>query len=94
MQALNIKGEFTLAQFNKAMKNTYGDRVLLNADYYSFFVNLCQKQRYEKGYIYDNELPVSFAIIMDNDSKVKIGAHCEISNVHFRKEDDDGKQES
>lgn len=94
VQALNMKGEFTLAQFNKAMKNTYGDRVLLNADYYSFFVNLCQKQRYEKGYIYDNELPVSFAIIMDNDSKVKIGAHCEISNVHFRKEDDDGKQES
>lgn len=123
IQALNIRKQFSLDEFNSAMRNTYGDRVLLNADYYSFFVNLCQRRNYVIGNgktgsdsfldailadnIYKNaiqtdaygstdedEMQIRFTIIMDDCSKVKIGNHCEISNVIFRKEDNDGKQES
>ncbi len=98
LQAFDIRNEFTLEEFNMAMQKTYGDKVLLNADYYSFFVNLCQRQRYEisdksdnatNGLLYDNiavNEKVVFEIIMNNTSKTKIGKHCEISNVSFRKE--------
>mgnify|MGYP000017719293 FL=1 len=106
LQAFSIRSEFTLEEFNIAMQKTYGDKVLLNADYYSFFVNLCQKQRYEisdkteESLLYnifkDNKnVHINgnfvFEIIMNNTSKVKIGKHCEISNVCFRKENINGR---
>jgi hypothetical protein len=47
--ALNERETFTLEQFNEMMKRHYGDDIVRNADYYSFFVNLCQKQRYHLG---------------------------------------------
>ena len=39
----------TLGQFADAMKRAYGEQVLRNADFFSFFVNLCQKDEYQLG---------------------------------------------
>lgn len=106
LQAFSKRSEFTLEEFNEAMQKTYGDKVLLNADYYSFFVNLCQKQRYDINNSAEVSLPYNilkgnerinfnenfaFEIIMNNATKIKIGKYCEISNVLFRKEDMNGR---
>lgn len=39
----------TLDMFNKYMCKAYGEGVLKNADYYAFFVNLCQRNEYVIG---------------------------------------------
>ena len=39
----------TLGQFADAMKRAYGEQILRNADFFSFFVNLCQKDEYQLG---------------------------------------------
>ena len=36
-------------QFADAMKRAYGEQILRNADFFSFFVNLCQKDEYQLG---------------------------------------------
>lgn len=38
-----------LDKFNEIMKKAYGENILKNADYYSFFVNLSQKDEYTLG---------------------------------------------
>ncbi len=47
--ALNERGTFTLEEFNEMMKRHYSPDIVKNGDYYSFFVNLCQKQAYHIG---------------------------------------------
>lgn len=49
LAALAKKATFTLSEFGEAMSRLYSPEILKNADYYSFFVNLCQKQRYTVG---------------------------------------------
>lgn len=39
----------TLDTFNDYMRRAYGDAILKNADYYAFFVNLCQRDEYVVG---------------------------------------------
>ena len=39
----------TLGRFADAMKRAYGEQILRNADFFSFFVNLCQKDEYQLG---------------------------------------------
>lgn len=46
---LKKSGTITLGEFNDAMKKAYGDSILKNGDYYSFLVNLCQKDEYSIG---------------------------------------------
>lgn len=48
-QAFEQKNEFTLGEFNSAMKKLYSEKVLKNSDYYSFFVNLLKKDKYIIG---------------------------------------------
>lgn len=40
---------FTLREFNQALEKTYSDKIFRNGDYYSFFINLCQKKEYRIG---------------------------------------------
>lgn len=49
ISALHKKEAFTLEEFNLSMKNMYSENVLKNADYFSFFVNLCQKKKHITG---------------------------------------------
>ncbi|MBO5459855.1 MAG: hypothetical protein J5981_06370 [Lachnospira sp.] len=49
LAAFKKKKRFTLSEFGEAMSRMYSPEILKNADYYSFFVNLCQKQRYTIG---------------------------------------------
>jgi hypothetical protein len=53
--ALKERAEFTLGEFNAMMEKHYSADVLKNADYYSFFVNLCQKSHYTIGGTPENE---------------------------------------
>lgn len=39
----------TLDEFGEYMSRAYGDTILKNADYYAFFVNLCQRDEYVIG---------------------------------------------
>ena len=45
INAIKIKKRLNLKTFNEAMAKAYGDKILKNADYYSFFVNLSAKER-------------------------------------------------
>lgn len=49
LEAFKKKKSFTLSEFGEAMSRLYSPDILKNADYYSFFVNLCQKQQYTIG---------------------------------------------
>jgi len=40
---------FTLKEFNKVLEQNYSEKIFKNGDYYSFFINLCQKKEYEIG---------------------------------------------
>jgi hypothetical protein len=53
--ALKERAEFTLGEFNAMMEKHYSADVLKNADYFSFFVNLCQKTHYTIGGMPENE---------------------------------------
>ena len=46
---MNKSDILTLGEFNNIMSEAYGEEILNNADYYSFFVNLCQKDEYQLG---------------------------------------------
>lgn len=39
----------TLDKFGEYMRRAYGAAILKNADYYAFFVNLCQREEYVIG---------------------------------------------
>lgn len=49
LAAFKKKKRFTLSEFSESMSRLYSPEILKNADYYSFFVNLCQKSKYTVG---------------------------------------------
>lgn len=55
LAALQTKEHFTLTEFGEQMSRLYTPDILKNADYYSFFVNLCQKKEYRVGTQQKNE---------------------------------------
>jgi len=46
---MNKYSTFTLRQFNEVLEQNYTEKIFKNGDYYSFFINLCQKKDYEIG---------------------------------------------
>ena len=46
---LKKSDRLTLDEFGEYMSRAYGDTILKNADYYAFFVNLCQRDEYVIG---------------------------------------------
>ena len=94
---LNKSDTFTLEQFCDAMKKAYGEEILRNGDFFSFFVNLCQKDEYTVGRqmkedtfldAYMNEGfsdrdKITFAIIKNNDKKIEISENIQIADVEF-----------
>ncbi|SEW07031.1 hypothetical protein [[Clostridium] fimetarium] len=46
---MNKYSTFTLRQFNEVLEQNYTEKIFKNGDYYSFFINLCQKKEYEIG---------------------------------------------
>jgi len=102
ISALHKKEEFTLEEFNLSMKNMYSENVLKNADYFSFFVNLCQKKKHITGgadmdsesfmddilkKYFENEAPVAFSIDEGNGKMLGLMDGCEVSDVTFHRED-------
>ena len=102
ISALHKKEEFTLEEFNLSMKNMYSENVLKNADYFSFFVNLCQKKKHIIGgedmdsesfmddilkKYFENEAPVVFSIDEGNGKMLELMDGCEVSDVTFHRED-------
>ena len=95
----------TLGQFADAMKRAYGEQILRNADFFSFFVNLCQKDSYVIGgdnmqseTFLDDILKEGFEgsepvhIIMEKGTDEIIDyTNVQVMNITFRKEADDGK---
>ncbi len=76
--------KFTLSDFIDYLKDVYGeqaDRILRNADYYSFLANLCQKKEYQ-----DEERKLK--IVMEADSGITVEAFpgTELSEIHFEVE--------
>lgn len=95
--ALGEKKTFTLESFNEAMKKHYSPDIVRNGDYYSFFVNLCQKKRYRIGggevdnesfldeYVSDafkDAQPLEF-VINPGDAGLELFNGCEVCNVEF-----------
>ena len=74
LAAFEKRDTFTLSEFGAAMSRMYSPDILKNADYYSFFVNLCQKQEYVVGGQTENE---SF---LDD---ILSGAFADREPVHF-----------
>ena len=74
LAAFEKRDTFTLSEFGAAMSRMYSPDILKNADYYSFFVNLCQKQEYVIGGQTENE---SF---LDD---ILSGAFADREPVHF-----------
>lgn len=52
------KKEFELKEYNEALVRQYGKDIMKNADYYSFLVHLCQKNKYDMSDI--REKPDTF----------------------------------
>jgi hypothetical protein len=46
LHTLEEKGSFTLKEWQELLKTQLGERVVKNADYYSFLVHLAQKKEY------------------------------------------------
>ena len=91
----------TLGQFADAMKRAYGEQVLRNADFFSFFVNLCQKDEYQLGgdagedtfldaYLeegFKDSESFTFVIRKGLDGQVTLSDNCVMADVEFvRKE--------
>ena len=102
ISALHKKEAFTLEEFNLSMKNMYSENVLKNADYFSFFVNLCQKKKHITGgadmdsesfmddilkKYFENEAPVVFSIDEGNGKMLELMDGCEVSDITFHRED-------
>lgn len=97
---------FTLEQFNEAMIANYSPDILKNADYYSFFVNLCQRKRYViGGNAMENESflddilreefndvqTVTFSMEILSHKKLELVDGCEVTDILFTVEDTYGK---
>ena len=91
----------TLGQFADAMKRAYGKQVLRNADFFSFFVNLCQNDEYQLGgdagedtfldaYLeegFKDSESFTFVIRKGLDGLVTLSDNCVMADVEFvRKE--------
>lgn len=102
LQCFEQKKVFTLEEFNRAMSRAYSQDILKNADYFSFFVNLCQKTEYEIGFgKKDNESfldeilnekfkdsqPIKFKLKMRSDNMLKLYEGCEVSDIMFERVD-------
>lgn len=100
LQALRQRESFTLEEFNAALKKTYSEAVLKNADYFSYIVNLCQKSEYTiGGVVNDRESflddilqeafrdsePVSFVIQLNTGRLLEISEECQIADVIFKR---------
>ena len=104
-KCMNKSDILTLGEFNNIMSEAYGEEILNNADYYSFFVNLCQKDSYVIGgdnmqseTFLDDILKEGFEgsepvhIIMEKGTDEIIDyTNVQVMNITFRKEADDGK---
>ena len=98
LSALEVRDTFTLEEFNNAMKKLYSPDIVKNGDYYSFFVNLCQKKEYCIGgdggnnesfldeYVkeaFADKEPVTFSIGFNGDGKLALFDGCEVSDLVF-----------
>lgn len=98
LACMEKKREFSLEQFNQAMAGAYSEEILKNGDYFSFFVNLCQKKEYiiggedmHKESFLDDILieafvghrPVHFTIEMNSDKSLELFEGCEVTDVIF-----------
>ncbi len=98
--ALNERDTFTLKEFNKLMKKHYSEDIVKNGDYYSFFVNLCQKKHYVIGggnvnnesfldeYVggtFADADRLEFDIEQSDGGKLELFPDCEVLDVRFVK---------
>lgn len=101
LAALSERAKFTLEEFNGAMRRMYSESILKNADYFSFFVNLCQKKFYVIGgkemssesFLDDilkkhfaDRQPTSFSITECSTKVLKLAPGCEVTDVIFQRE--------
>lgn len=98
LMCMEKQKSFTLKEFNRAMSANYSPDILKNADYYSFFVNLCQRKHYviggskmEKESFLDDILikefsgrdAVTFSLEMISDKKLELFDDCEVTDILF-----------
>ena len=97
---LSKKGSLTLKEFNEYMEKAYDERILKNADYYSFFVNLCQKEKYNLGgnemdnetfldgilkEAYEGKDILKFELEKQQAQMLEIGDNLEVSDILIKK---------
>ena len=101
LAALSERERFTLKEFNEAMSRRYSENILKNADYFSFFVNLCQKNSYViggqemssdsfldeilKAHFSDRER-TAFSVACGSRSVTEPAEGCEVTDVVFQRE--------
>ena len=97
---LSKKSALTLKEFNEYMKEAYDERILKNADYYSFFVNLCQKETYNLGgkemdndtfldgilkEAYEGKDVLKFELVKQQNEMLEIGDNLEVTDILIKK---------
>lgn len=97
---LSKKDSLTLKEFNEYMEKAYDERILKNADYYSFFVNLCQKEKYNLGgnemdnetfldgilkEAYEGKDILKFELEKQQEQMLEIGDNLEVSDILIKK---------
>lgn len=97
---LSKKDSLTLKEFNEYMEKAYDERILKNADYYSFFVNLCQKEKYNLGgnemdnetfldgilkEAYEGKDILKFELEKQQAQMLEIGDNLEVSDILIKK---------
>ena len=100
ISVLHKKTSISLSAFNELMKKTYDENILKNVDYFSFFVNLCQKETYKIGGSemdnetfldgilkegYEGSNRINIELVKQQDNMVKIGDDLEVSDILIRK---------
>jgi hypothetical protein len=100
ISVLDKKTSISLSDFNELMKKTYDENILKNVDYFSFFVNLCQKETYKIGGSemdnetfldgilkegYEGSNRINIELVKQQDDMVKIGDDLEVSDILIRK---------
>ena len=100
ISVLHKKTSISLSDFNELMKKTYDENILKNVDYFSFFVNLCQKETYKIGGSemdnetfldgilkegYEGSNRINIELVKQQDDMVKIGDDLEVSDILIRK---------
>lgn len=100
ISVLHKKTSISLSDFNELMKKSYDENILKNVDYFSFFVNLCQKETYKIGGSemdnetfldgilkegYEGSNRINIELVKQQDDMVKIGDDLEVSDILIRK---------